>query len=93
MTLIDLWRTFNFLVCVISFVILLVRYKQHRNDWNAKTLNYWYGRTMWTIAGGSLSLEGYLRHSPFRYSTVLITAAAVVTLIALMTKGAWGSDK
>jgi hypothetical protein len=87
------WRAVVGIVCLLSFLRLLYRFALHRDEWNPKTRDYWYALTMWSFAGLALSVEALIRHSPFRYSLVFVSAAAIVSMIGLRRKGGWGSDK
>lgn len=79
-------------ICAVSVIILINRLRKNGNDWTPKTRDYWYGQFMWSIAGVSLTLEGILRNVPWRFSLVIIMAAATVNLIGLRRKGPWGTN-
>lgn len=86
----DIWRLVLLVICAASFFILLNRFRLNRQSWNTKTRDYWYALTAWTFATAMSCLEGLLRHLPGRYSIVLTTAAAIVTLMGVLRRGPWG---
>lgn len=86
-----LWRFSILLVSCASVFFLLRRFYKFHDSWNTKTRDYWYALFMWSISGVGVALEGILRQSPFRFVLVIITAAAIVTLIGVIRRGTWGS--
>lgn len=85
-------RIILLVVAASAFFILLNRFRVGRQDWNAKTRDYWYALTMWTFASGCGTAESLYRQLPGRYSIVLSVAAAVVTLTGVLRKGTWGGS-
>lgn len=80
-------------ICLISCVLMTAGYVRYHKIWNQKTRDYWYGRMAWSVFGAAGSIEGIIRMSPLRYSTVFLIAAAVVTLKGNLQKGSWGYEK
>lgn len=80
------------LVCLVSIVVMTISFIRHRNIWNQKTRDYWYGRLMWMVVGFSACIEGLVRDSPLRYTFIFTTAAALITLKGNLQRGSWGSN-
>lgn len=78
-------------VCSAAMVIMLIGFARFRKSWNEKTRDYWFGRMMWCLTGVIGCSESLIRHTSFRYSTIFIVAAGLVTLKGTMTKGSWGT--
>lgn len=79
--------------CSFSILLMLGGFVRYRKWWETKTRDYWFGRLMWCISGGSACLEAIIRGTPFRYSLIFFLCASVVTLKGLLTKGSWGTPK
>lgn len=83
-------RIIIFVVCAISFVLLIKRFRTSSSTWNPKTRDYWYALTMWTFAAAAANLESVVRHLTGRYSIVFTAMAAFTTLSGVLRKGSWG---
>jgi hypothetical protein len=83
-------RIILLVVCAVSFVLLINRWRNNHATWNTKTRDYWYALTMWTFASAAANLEGLIRHLPGRYSVVFSAMAGLVTLSGVLRKGDWG---
>lgn len=90
--MIEVIRILVVIVCFASLILMTHDFYKYHDDWNQKTRDYWYGRVMWTLVGISGGIEGTLRHTPFRYSLVLLIAAALATLKGNLQRGKWGGD-
>lgn len=84
-------RVAIFVMCAGSVLTLLMRFKNNRDNWNAKTRDYWYALVSWSVAGMVIAVEGIRHDTPFGVRTVFVTVSAVVSLIGLRRKGDWGS--
>lgn len=93
MLLLNLARVVTGIICIWSMYIMTKSYYKNHTKWNAKTIDYWYGRLMWTVVGLAACIEGLIRQSPFRYSFVLLMAAVIVTFKANVQRGSWGNDE
>lgn len=80
------------ILCVWSMYIMTKSYVKNHRNWNQKTIDYWYGRQVWTVVGLSACIEGLVRNSPFRYTFVFIVVAVIATLKGNLQKGKWGND-
>lgn len=92
MLAVDITRFVIFVLCAFSFVLMGFGFYFHSSCWNSKTRDYWYGRMMWNVVGMSAMLEGWIRHTPFRYSLIFIFVATIITLKGNLSKGAWGTN-
>lgn len=88
----DLVRIVAFLVSIYSVVTLCSRWRKNHKDWNEKTLDYWYGLTMWSLAGCVFTVQGILLDRPFTAGFVFMTAAIFVTGRGLHRQGPWGGS-
>jgi hypothetical protein len=88
----DFWRAVNLLICLTCVIILANRFRKNRQQWNAKTRDYWLSFMMWSVAGLEFSIQGIIESTALNYRLVFISAAALVTLSGLRRKGAWGTD-
>lgn len=87
----DFVRVVAFFVSLYAFVVLLSRYFRDGNDWNSKTMDYWYALTMWSLAGCVFTVQGVALDRPFTPGFVFLTAAILVTGKGLNQKGDWGN--
>lgn len=86
----DFLRIFLIVLGLYSVGKLVWRYRQSSNEWNQKTLDYWYSLLMWSAAGVIIAGQGVVLDRPFTPATVLLAAATLVTAKGIHTKGSWG---
>lgn len=86
----DWWRLLNIAICTWCLIMLFVRYREGRPDWNDKTIDHFYALTLWVVAGFALSLEGILRDSDFGIRLWFVSVAAIMTIRAILQRGSWG---
>lgn len=89
----DWLRLLIFVACTSCLIFLAIRFVKRRKDWNAKTRDYWFAMTTWSLAGAAIGVQGIYEHIPISPRTVLVTVAALVTLNGLRRQGGWGDEK
>lgn len=88
----DTVRVIGFIACFSCFVVLLLRYRKNHWSWNVKTTDYWFALAVWTFTGSASSVEGIVLDTEPGFRLVFIIAGGLVTLKALLRKGAWGEN-
>lgn len=87
---IDYVRLINLITCSTCVIILLGGFARHRNHYNVKTRDYWYGRVMWCATGVVISFEGIDKEFPLTIVPLFVFIASIVTLKGMLQKGQWG---
>lgn len=63
-----------------------------RQEWSAKTKDYWFVIFGWTFLGLYGSIENLYSQTPGGSRFVLLLVVTAATFSGLMRKGPWGSD-
>lgn len=90
MSFLTFWRLLLLVLCLVSFFLLIKRFKIGHKSWDTKTLDYWFALLLWTFAAILSTVESLIRHLPGRYSIVVTTTAAMVTLTGALRPGIFG---
>ena len=88
----DWLRLMLAVLSVYCIVVLILRFRRGKNDWNTKTRDHWYSNLMWQFAGLAFFLQGIVLDRSFSVALVLMTAAVLTGGKALHKKGTWGGD-
>lgn len=87
----DWIRLIMFGLCFYNLTYLILMFSWWRQEWNAKTRDYWFVLTLWTLTGTVGSIEGVLRDVEGGYRVSFALAATLATTVGLSRKGPWGS--
>lgn len=87
---IDLGRVVIFFLSLWCCYTLLRRLFANLDNWNTKTKDLWYSMFMWSVVGIVSMSQGVLLDRPLTPTTVVISAAVLVTGKGLHRKGSWG---
>jgi hypothetical protein len=88
----DALRVLIFFLSLWCCWMLILRYRQNRDDWTPKTLDYWYSLLMWCFVGVASSIQGIALDRPLTPAYVATCAAVLVTARGIHRKGSWGGN-
>lgn len=87
----DAVRVLTFFINAYAFVLLILRYRANKENYNTKTIDLWYGLLMWSLAGCVFSVQGIVLDRPFTAAFVFMTAATLTVGKGVHAKGPWGN--
>lgn len=77
----------------VSIVLLIERYVVHSNNWTSRTKDFWYALLAFSIFSIETSIESIITHQTLGYRVIFLGVAMIATLVGLLKRGSWGSDK
>src|SRR3954463_9420386 len=86
----DYWRLAVAIMCLVCLILLGHRWITNHEDWNTKTVDYWYALNMWCLAGLAIMIEAIFKDSSLNVRLIFITMASSVTIMGLIRRGSWG---
>lgn len=80
------------LLSIFNAIYLLKMFLEWRQEWSAKTRDYWFVMFGWSIFGAYGSAEALYRDIEGGPRFILLFAVTAATFSGLFRKGPWGSD-
>lgn len=85
-TFLVIWRVGLVAGNVLCVLLLLVRFFQHRKEWDTVTRDYWWTLVLWSVAAIAIGTQGLIEHRKLTIGLVFVSIAAAATPLGLKRK-------